>query len=72
VTLTEKGNHGFIDKTEKMIIPPQFTDSCDFVDGLSMVEVKRTKMGVINKSGTFVWGPVEEVDDGRPGLPCPI
>jgi len=65
------GQIGFVDKTGKIIITPQFTEVCPFVDGLSLVEVA-TKIGVIDRSGRFVWGPmVEQNTWGEGGLPCP-
>ena len=48
--------YGYIDKTGKIIIKPQFTYAYEFVEGLAAVCVDE-KCGFIDKSGTFVIAP---------------
>src|SRR5204863_10120351 len=46
--------YGFIDKTGKLVVPPQFTQQPgDFVDGVSRVQGKYA-LGFIDRDGRFV------------------
>ena len=47
---------GYIDKTGKMIISPQFSDTSGFADGLAAVKVGK-KLGYIDHAGNYVWAP---------------
>jgi len=56
----ETGKWGYIDKTGKFAVNPQFDWALGFSDGLAAVrigDVATTKWGYINKTGRFVWGP---------------
>src|SRR2546428_11275103 len=48
---------GYIDKTGKMIIQPQFEDIRFFSEGLACVTVDGKKYGYIDKTGSFVITP---------------
>jgi hypothetical protein len=47
---------GYIDKTGKTVIAPQFDDAWAFEDGLALIRVG-DKFGYIDKRGQLVWGP---------------
>lgn len=53
------GKYGFIDKTGKFVIEPQFRDASQFFEGLAIIETIDFKQGVIDKSGKIVFGPVD-------------
>ncbi|HWB26541.1 MAG TPA: WG repeat-containing protein [Chitinophagaceae bacterium] len=51
----KQGNYwGYIDKTGKFIINPQFEMAYTFEDGLALVEDSREKFGYIDEKGNFV------------------
>jgi hypothetical protein len=52
------GYCGFIDKSGKVVIKPQFTWASQFSGGLANVMVG-DKMGYIDKSGKYVWEPTK-------------
>jgi len=55
----EGGKFGYIDKTGKMVITPQFFIAQDFSEGLAAVRVEETvdsKFGYVNRSGNLVIG----------------
>jgi WG containing repeat len=55
------GKYGFIVKTGKTVIEPQFgEESQPFFDGLAMVQVTNGKCGYIDNGGRFVIEPVFE------------
>jgi hypothetical protein len=47
---------GFIDKTGKIIINPQFDDAWGFREGLAKVWIGK-KLGYVDKTGKYVWNP---------------
>lgn len=49
--------YGFIDKTGKTVIEPQFTYAGDFHEGLAWVHTRDDKQGYIDQTGKFVIGP---------------
>ena len=55
--------YGFIDKSGKVVIEPQFDDADLFSEGLVLVE-KDGKWGFIDKSGKVVIEP--QFDDAEP------
>jgi hypothetical protein len=50
------GRWGYIDKSGKFVINPQFDEASPFADGLARVKVGR-KTGYVNASGKYVWNP---------------
>ena len=58
-----EGQCGFIDKTGKYAINPQFDSSYDYAEGLAAVQIG-FKWGFINKTGVFVINP--QFDDAVP------
>ena len=50
------GKAGFIDKTGKPVIKPQFDDTYGFHEGLAQVKIG-DKWGYIDKTGRYVWKP---------------
>lgn len=50
------GKHGFIDKTGKVVMPPQFEEALGFYEGLGHVKVG-DKWGYIDATGNFVIEP---------------
>ena len=52
----ENEKYGFIDKSGKFVIEPQFEFANDFCDGLARVQINE-KFGFIDKSGKFVIEP---------------
>ena len=64
----ENEKYGFIDKSGKFVIEPQFEFANDFCDGLARVKIDE-KWGYIDKSGKFVIEPqFEFADDFSEGL----
>ena len=51
-----RGNWGYLDKTRKMAIPPQYESAGEFHDGLAPVRVKG-KWGFIDQTGKMVIPP---------------
>jgi hypothetical protein len=54
------GKYGFIDKTGKIVITPQFDGAEAIYKGLAKVEVGFSdwdKVGYIDKTGRYVWEP---------------
>ena len=55
---------GYIDKSGKIVIEPQFDDASSFSEGLAAVCLGdycplRGKWGYIDKSGEYVWEPTK-------------
>lgn len=50
---------GYIDKTGKIVIPPQFDIACDFKNGTAVIiqKARRDKYGVIDKMGNWLINP---------------
>ncbi len=48
------GKYGYIDKTGKYVINPQFDYAGSFSEGLAVVEIGG-KWGYIDKTGKFIW-----------------
>jgi len=64
VTVYSSGDqYGFIDKTGKMVIDPQFEQVFEFSEGLAAVRTKEDVWGFIDKSGKMVIEP--KFDDVR-------
>ena len=53
----EEWRTGFIDKTGKYVIEPQFWAACNFYDGLAKVKTFQNKTGYIDRTGRFVIPP---------------
>jgi hypothetical protein len=53
--------YGFIDRTGKWVIKPQFTSANEFSEGLAAVEEQYGKLGYIDKTGKFVIPPKYDV-----------
>ncbi len=49
----QDGKYGYIDKTGKIVINPQFTDSSSFSEGLAKVRIGK-KYGYIDRTGKLV------------------
>jgi hypothetical protein len=49
---------GYIDKTGRFVIRPQFDLAYSFSGGLARVEING-RVGYINKEGDFVWKPIK-------------
>ena len=61
-------NSGFIDKTGRIIIEPQFEDASDFSEGLAKISI-HGKYGFIDKTGRIVIKPqFDKASDFREGL----
>jgi hypothetical protein len=54
--VVQNGKYGFIDKTGKFVINPQFDEVSGFMEGLCSVRVG-DKLGYIDKTGKDVWNP---------------
>lgn len=54
--ILQNGKHGYIDKTGKYVINPQFDLAGEFSEGLSGVKIG-DKWGFIDKIGKYVWNP---------------
>ena len=53
--IKQDGLYGYIDKTGRVIIKPQFRYAHDFSEGLAMVGPRQSnKWGYIDKTGSFV------------------
>lgn len=57
---------GYIDKSGKLTINPQFDDAHDFSEGLAAVEING-KWGYIDKTGKFVINPTFDIADDFSG-----
>ena len=54
------GNRGFIDRSGNLVIPPEFSFTGCFRNGLCLVTTE-DEIGYINRRGDFVWrGPFVE------------
>ena len=49
---------GYIDRTGKMVISPQFDDADSFEGGLAKVKIG-DEFGYIDKTGKYVWTPTK-------------
>ena len=52
--------YGYIDKTGKMVIEPQFRSATEFSDGLALISNEKGQYGYIDKTGTIVIQPIYE------------
>jgi len=52
------GKNGYIDKTGKILIKPQFDYAWPFFEGLAVVKIG-DRLGYIDKTGEFIWEPAE-------------
>lgn len=52
--IIKNGKWGYIDKTRKIVIKPQFDDVESFSEGLARVEIGYKK-GYIDKTRKYVW-----------------
>ncbi len=58
--IKKDGKWGYIDKTGKIIIDPQYDDAWPFSEGLAavmIVDEETGKWGYIDKTGKYVWEP---------------
>lgn len=66
--ICQNGKYGFMDKTGKVVIHPQFDCAADFCDGLARVKIGE-KYGYIDESGLLVIKPqfdeAYDFSDGR-------
>ena len=53
----ERSKVGFVDRTGRIAIPPQFEQARPFSQGLAAVQTVQGKWGYIDKQGTFVIAP---------------
>ena len=53
----EGGLYGYIDRTGKMIIKPQFVDARDFSEGLARVTIDVFHWGYVDTTGRMVIEP---------------
>jgi hypothetical protein len=51
--ISQKSQTGYIDRTGKIIIKPQYDLGCNFAEGLARVQVGN-QWGYINKTGQYV------------------
>ena len=58
------GKYGYIDKTGKVVISPQFDNAHWFQEGLAKVAIGGTrpgcsdgKWGYIDRNGNYIWSP---------------
>ncbi|MGL5808110.1 MAG: WG repeat-containing protein [Xenococcaceae cyanobacterium] len=56
IVITQPGIYGFVDRTGKMIIPPQFDIATDFIEGLALVQ-NDCGWGFIDRTGKIVISP---------------
>jgi hypothetical protein len=54
--IVQHSKYGFIDKTGKIVVNPQFDEVSGFSEGLSGVKLSG-KWGFIDKTGKYVWNP---------------
>lgn len=54
--IQQQGKWGFIDRTSKVAVPPQFEHTADFHGGRASVKV-RDKFGFVNETGNVVIPP---------------
>jgi hypothetical protein len=52
------GRWGFIEKTGKMVIYPQFDEAMSFANGLARVKMGG-RTGYIDAAGKYVWNPAK-------------
>jgi WG containing repeat len=50
-----EGRYGYIDKSGRMVIEPQFGNALFFSGGLADASLPNGTTGYIDKSGKFVW-----------------
>lgn len=66
-----KGQYGFIDRTGKIIVNPQFVYVGDYSEGLIAVRLINNKYGFIDKTGKFIINPqFESASTFSEGLAC--
>ena len=56
------GKWGYIDKTGKYVVNPQFDEVWSFSEGLAGVIIgdwKTSKWGYIDKTGKYIWEPTK-------------
>ena len=56
--IVENKKFGFMDKSGKVVVNPQFDRAFDFSDGLAVVVVGG-KMGYIDKTGKYIRNPMD-------------
>jgi len=56
---------GYIDKAGNTVIKPQFAEAERFSGGMARVHTEDAKLGYIDRTGRFVWGP-ESLVRGKP------
>ena len=54
----QNGKYGYMDRTGKIVMNPQFGEAGYFSEGLACVSIGG-KLSYIHKTGKFVWGPIE-------------
>lgn len=56
--IRKNSRYGFIDKTGKIVIKPEFDYVGPFSEGLAVVWIGN-KYGYIDKTGKYIWKPTE-------------
>ena len=61
--IKEKGKYGYMDRTGRVVIPPQFVKAHNFSEGLASVRPSETegKYGYIDTSGKMIIPPQFEI-----------
>ncbi len=59
--IKEKGRYGYIDRTGRVVIPPQYVAADNFSEGLAGVRLSEEKYGYIDTSGKMVISPQFEI-----------
>jgi hypothetical protein len=57
MVISGRSPYGFVDKTGRIAINPQFDEAWDFVNGLA--KVKLGGFGYVNAAGKYVYNPSE-------------
>lgn len=60
ICVEDSGGYGYVDTSNRVVIPPQFLWADDFHEGRAAVETA-TGMGLIDKSGNFIIPPIYEM-----------
>ena len=61
--IKQNGKYGYIDKSGKIVILPQFDETSDFSDGMAVIK-KNDKYGYIDKNGSIIIQPQFEYAAG--------
>lgn len=70
VRVEDKEGYGFVDTSNRVVIPAQFHWADDFHEGRAEVQTAEGQMGLIDKSGRYVIEPRYEIVDYNPYTGC--